>query len=200
MSDTPDTPIPIPIPPHIGGSYIQGDANTIMHDVWGYLVVKYAPRSVIDIGCGYGDTLEWFEKFLIHSIGIDGDPNCVASARIPGHVFLHDFTIGPPPDSIIKPGDYFDLAWSAEFLEHVEEQFMPNYMAIFRRCKYAVITHAEPGQNGHHHVNCQDDDYWVQAFANAGFRINVAETALLRSTDRWHAGWGRRTLMFFERL
>lgn len=190
----------IPIAPHLGGAYDVGDANTFMPDVWGYLLTKYNLKSVLDIGCGYGHAIEWFSRFLVHCVGIDGDPNCVAGAKLPGHVFQHDFTLGDPPESIIKPRDYFDLAWSAEFLEHVEERYMEHYMSAFRRCRYVCVTHAEPGQAGHHHVNLQPDDYWVQVFAESGFIIKPEETRILRRTDRWTAGWGRRSLMFFERL
>jgi SAM-dependent methyltransferase len=181
-------PSPPPLPEHLGGAYVQGDSNTIMPDVWGYLLVKYGIKTMVDIGCGYGHAMEWFSKYLVHSIGFDGDPEAVNKNRLPGHAFVHDFTLGEPRDGIIKEADFFDLAWSSEFLEHVEEKYMANYMAVFRRCRYACVTHAEPKQPGHHHVNCEDDDYWIQKFAD------------LRSTDRWGAGWGRRTLMFFRRL
>jgi hypothetical protein len=64
----------------------------------------------------------------------------------------------------------------------------------------AVITHGEPGQAGHHHVNCQDDAYWIEKFAEGGFIHVPDETAILRKTDRWSSGWGRRTLMMFRRI
>lgn len=190
----------IALPPHIGGSYKDGDANTIMPDVWGYLIVKFGIKSMIDIGCGWGHTMEWFERFLVHSIGFDGDPNCINGNRMFGNAFLADFTQGPPNATILNPAVCYDLAWAAEFVEHVDERYMDNYMAVFRQCRYVVITHAEPGQNGHHHVNCKDDAYWIEKFAEAGFIHDPKETAILRATDRWSAGWGRRTLMFFRRI
>lgn len=191
---------PIPIPAHLGGSYAEGDSNTICHDVFGYLIVKFGLKSMIDIGCGHGHAMEWFSRFLVHAIGFDGDPNAINNHKLPGHAFLHDFTLGEPSSEVLHPDARYDLAWSAEFLEHVEEKYMANYMAVFRRCKYAVVTHAMPDQVGHHHVNCQTSEYWIQKFAEAGFIYSPSETAFLRATDRWNAGWGRKTLMFFERL
>lgn len=187
-------------PTHLGGAYPEGDGNTWMPDVWGYLIVKYNVKTVLDIGCGYGHAMKWFSEFLVHAVGIEGDPNAVNGTKLPGHSFLHDFTLGRPPERIIKRADLFDLAWSAEFLEHVEERFIQNYMDAFRQCRFACVTHAEPGQVGHHHVNCQTDDYWIHQFAQAGFIHDPKETEILRRTDRWKAGWGRRTLMFFKRL
>lgn len=188
------------LPPHLGGSYREGDGNTWMPDVWGYLLVRYNVKSMIDIGCGWGHTMEWVNKMLVHAIGFDGDHSCISGNKCFGNAYLHDFTVGPPSPSHLPTNAIYDLAWSSEFLEHVEERYADNYFAVFRQCRYAVITHAEPGQHGHHHVNCQDDAYWVQRFAEAGFIHVPDETALLRKTDRWSAGWGRRTLMFFRRI
>ena len=66
--------------------------------------------------------------------------------------------------------------------------------------RYACVTHAEPGQNGHHHVNCQTTDYWIKVFAEHGFEHIAEETRMFRLTDRWRATWGRRTLTMFKRV
>ena len=185
-------------PPHLGGAYACGDSNTIMRDVSGYLMVKYRLKSVLDIGAGYGHCMKYFADHLVAVTGIDGDPACQGpEQQCQGLVIQHDYTLGPCP----QLGDkQFDMAWSAEFLEHVEERFIPHFMYDFKRCRMVVVTHAEPGQVGHHHVNCKDDTYWVGVFNDWRFGHLADETALVRETDRWHAGWGRRTLMVFENL
>jgi len=182
---------------HLGGAYAQGDENTIMPDVWGYLLVKYDLKSVLDVGCGFGHAVEWFVKHGVYAVaGIDGWDEAIRGNRCPERVVLHDFTTGPAPVT-----QSFDLAWSAEFLEHVEEQYLPNIFTTLRLCRRACVTHAEPGQAGYHHVNCQTSDYWIQKFQEQGFQHLPEETALLRRTDqRRRAPYGRRTLMMFERL
>lgn len=185
-------------PPHLGGAYPCGDANTVCRDVFGYLIVKYRLKSLLDIGAGYGHCMKFFAEHLVAVTGIDGDPACQGpEQQCPGCVIQHDYTLGPCPQLADRK---FDLAWSAEFLEHVEERFLPNYMLDFQRCKLVVATHAEPGQNGHHHVNCASSEYWYSKFKEYGFEHLESETALLRATDRWKAGWGRRTLMVFSNL
>lgn len=182
--------------PHLGGAYPQGDANTIMIDVWGYLLVKYEVKSVLDIGAGFGHCLKWFSENGLCSIkGIEGWDEAVKGSLVPGHIIQHDFTVGPAP--LAQP---FDLCWCAEFLEHVREGFLINVIPSFNLCRHVVITHAEPGQAGHHHVNCQPTSYWIKVFEQWGFVHDAEETALLRRTDRWRAGWGRRTLTSFHRL
>jgi SAM-dependent methyltransferase len=181
--------------PHLGGSYPQGDSNTIMVDVWGWSLVQHEVKSVLDCGCGFGHALQWFSSVGLCQIkGIEGDPECIKGSLVPGHVIEHDFTTGPAP--IAQP---FDLCWCAEFVEHVEERYIPNYMAAIQQCRRAIITHAEPGQAGHHHVNCKGDSYWVAQFAKYGFVHIESETQMLRRTDRWRAGWGRRSLQSFVR-
>ncbi len=183
--------------PHLGGAYEQGDANTTMPDVWGYLLVKYDLKQVLDIGCGFGHTMQWFsQNGLCKVVGIDGWDEAVKKCVVPGAAVLHDFTKGPCPD-VVSP---FDLVWSAEFLEHVEEKYIPNFMAAFRLGRVACVTHAEPGQHGHHHVNCQTTEYWVRVFAEYGFEHVEEETRMFRQTDRWRAPWGRRTLTMFKRV
>lgn len=183
-------------PPHLGGAYEQGDGNTIMEDVWGYLLVRYEVKSVLDIGCGYGHAIKWFsEHGLCNVKGIEGWDEAVKGNLMPAHIVQHDFTTGPAP--IAQP---FDLIWSAEFLEHVEEKYIPNYMPAFQLARHVVITHAEPGQAGHHHVTLKTTAWWVKKFAEYGFEWDEKETELLRRTDRWRAGWGRRTLTMLHRV
>lgn len=183
--------------PHLGGAHVEGDPATIMPDVWGYLLVKYELKSILDVGAGGGHALKWFEEKGLCAIqGVDGFEEYIEKSQVKEHMMLHDFTTGPAP--IARP---FDLAWCAEFLEHVEERFMSNYMHTFRLARWVCVTHAEPGQGGHHHVNCQDDTYWIAKFAEFGFRHDMDETLKLRRTDqRRDYAYGRRTLMFFHRV
>lgn len=177
---------------HLGGNVPTEDGNCHMPDVWGFLMVKYNLQSVLDVGCGYGHAIKWFHDHGVQrTLGVDGDTNAVVGTVAP-RVMEHDFSLGPPPIN-----ENFDLAWSCEFLEHVEDQFIPNFMSAFKRCKYACVTYAVPGQGGHHHVNCQNLPYWVDQFKKYGFRHDAEETAILRRTDRYHTAWGRPTLSMF---
>jgi hypothetical protein len=78
---------------------------------------------------------------------------------------------------------HFDLAWCVEFLEHVEEKYMNNYMDIFTRCKYIVCTHAPPRKKGHHHVNCQTEDYWIKKFKEHGMSFDKKITENIKNAS-----------------
>ena len=58
---------------------------------------------------------------------------------------------------------------------------MANYMDTFKCAKSAVVTYAPPGWNGHHHVNLQEEDYWIARFEENGFKLDENKTKFLRS-------------------
>jgi len=74
----------------------------------------------------------------------------------------------------------FDLAWTCEFVEHVEEEYIPNFMACISSAKYLVMTFATPGQGGHHHVNENTADYWISKMKEFGFSFDSEVTQQLR--------------------
>lgn len=180
---------------HLGGTAIVGDPMTFVPDVWEYLIKKYPIKSVLDIGCGVGINARWFLDHGIIAYGIEGFPDYIRHSVLPeGHMKAHDYTKGPhAPDGI------FDLGWSSEFVEHVEERYVPNFMATFQRCRYVCMTHATPGQGGYHHVNEQPADYWITRMQAAGFKHMEDESAWMQSTGP-NTHYGRRTLMLFHNV
>lgn len=157
---------------HLGGYLAGGDPDTLYPDMWDWLVDTWEVKTVIDIGCGDGQALKHFSSRGCMAIGVDGMPQ----PNIP-MIRLHDYTTGP----YSTVGDDFDLAWSAEFVEHVDEEYVPNFMTTFKTARFAAITHAEPGCPGWHHVNCRSDDYWKGVFAAAGFEFDEGLTAMTRA-------------------
>jgi len=45
-----------------------------------------------------------------------------------------------------------DLVLCQEVVEHIEEKYLENLLDSFATGKYVLMTHAVPGQGGHHHV------------------------------------------------
>lgn len=149
-----------PAHPHLGGYIPGGDPATHFPDLYRWLV-DTGVRSVIDVGCGEGRTIDYFHQLGCRVLGIDG------VEQKHSNITKHDYTQGP-----LAIRDSFDLAWSCEFVEHVSEQHMANFLQTFQCANAVLMTHAEPGQPGHHHVNCQPALYWIGAMAAAGFRFD----------------------------
>ena len=55
-----------------------------------------------------------------------------------------------------------------------------TFLSSFAFCKYVAMTHAVPGQGGHHHVNCQPREYWIEHMARFGFEFDEEITNELK--------------------
>jgi len=175
---------------HLGGHLNKThiDLGTLQ-----YLHTKYNIKSMLDIGCGPGDMATLAKTLNIDWYGIDGDHLVPRSIDTENKMWILDFT-----KSKFIGGSSKDLAWSVEFLEHVEEKYMENYMTAFKLCKYAVVTAAPPGYPGHHHVNCKLEEYWIGAFAAHGFKYNHKESMDIRKVSTMQKPFMQRTGMFFK--
>ena len=161
------------LPAHLGGhqneTHVDDGALT-------YLIDKFGVQSYLDIGCGPGGMVELAHEKGLLSLGVDGD--FTLERPDDSRYFLHDYTKGPAAVEGL-----WDVGWSCEFLEHVEEKYMDNYMDTFLKCKRVVVTHAFPGQGGHHHVNEQDSNYWFQQFGRRGFLLDMVSTDEIRKAS-----------------
>jgi SAM-dependent methyltransferase len=165
-----------------------------MPDIWGWVCLHFNIRSVLDIGCGMGTNLAWFDEYGYDVLGVEGHPNAVANSLVSGKIIQHDFSKGR-----WSPESGIDLCICTEFAEHVEPEFEENWMIAVDRCKFLLLAAAPPGQGGYHHVNEQPDEYWIKRFKSRGFVQDIEVTKMLRATcARKPAPWGRNTLIFFR--
>jgi SAM-dependent methyltransferase len=180
---------------HLGGYYTSGDPNTWMPDVWGFLIFQYNIKSVVDIGCGLGHNIKWFDEMGLKILGVEGDAFAIENSLIPKNILHHDFSL-----TALNLNENFDLAISTEFVEHLDQCYENNWLSVLKNCKYFLMSHAVPKQKGHHHVNCQTSDYWVDKLAKNNFIYHKSISLSFReSTCRYPTKWGRNTLLFFEK-
>lgn len=179
--------------PHLGGYIPGGDPATYYPELWDWLVNDHGVKSVIDVGCGEGHAARYFADHGCDVIGIDG----VFQLSQNWHFYMHDYTEGPWPTEVRgnRMEGATDLAWSCEFVEHVAEEYVPNFVTTFQMASMVLMTHAEPGQPGHHHVNCQPASYWIQVMEKAGFRFD----GILTRQARDLAGLNRNPINHFAR-
>lgn len=152
---------------HVGGCNIYGDPCTELPKMWKYLVDTLGVRSVVDVGCGFGFHSKYFKEILgCEVLGIEGSERVVELSLLPSDIKWHDYTKGK-----YELPKVYDLAWCIECVEHIEAQYIPNFMETFSNCRYVAMTHGLPGQGGYHHVNCQPAQYWIDVFAKWGFEM-----------------------------
>lgn len=181
--------------PHLGGYIVglteYGDPNSYATEVWDWMI-NDGVKSVLDVGCGQGHSTKYFLDRGVECLGIEGGENAYNTSPVKKNLVLHDYTEGP-----FIPQKRFDAVWCCEFVEHVEEKYVDNFLATFLLGDRVFMTHAVPGQDGYHHVNCQNTNYWIDKMENIGYKHNEYLSKFLRGiTNRMHV---RNTLTVFEK-
>jgi len=173
-------------PEHLGGHL--GKTNTDIN-LLKYIKERFKVTSMLDIGCGPGGMKKVANSIDIDWYGVDGDATVIENTD---HSLVHDFTLGEA-----KLDKTFDLVWCTEFLEHVEEKYVPNYMPLFQKGTMSVVTAAPPGWPGHHHVNCREESYWIDVFKKYGLRYNEELTTEFKSLSQMRKNFFKRAGMVF---
>ena len=170
---------------HAGKTHTDAGALSYMRRTFGC-------SSLLDVGCGIGGQVYLARAMGWAAWGVEGDPT--VTHQIPYVFRRHDYTTGPYTEEFSK-----DLIWCCEFVEHVEPQYIPNFLATFRCAKYVLMTAAPPGKPGNYHVNCQSMEYWVDTLEASGWRYMAAEAARVRVASTMVREFMRETGMLFER-
>lgn len=180
------------LPSHLGGHEYETHVD---EGATNYLIDNLNIKSVVDIGCGPGGMVELFKKKGLKVLGLDGDFTLERPDFIKENVVVHDFTTGP-----YQLDDIYDLAWTVEFVEHVDEKYMQNFIDVFKQCRYVIMTHALPGQPGHHHVNCQHAGYWLNVMEKNGFQAQPFTLQNVRAASTMRERYIRQQSLFFKNI
>lgn len=158
------------LPQHLGGH--KGRTH-LDKGVLEFMINEYNIKTMLDIGCGPGGMVQLAREIGVEAYGIDGD----FTINRPGDYFyIHDYSVDKSNVDL-----EVDFAWSCEFVEHVDEKYISNYMPDFQKSKYVVMTFSE--KSGHHHVNIKSASYWIDVFKSYGFEYDDATTAKVRSAS-----------------
>jgi len=177
---------------HLGGYWQGGDPNTHCPELWTTVVREYVIKSAIDVGCGEGYSTRFLSDLGVDVLGIEGGKQAIKNSPVAHLIVRHDYTKGA-----YIPRAGVDLIWCCEFVEHVEERFLGNFLATFAAGRFCLMTHAFPGQEGFHHVNCQPSEYWIEKLASIGFTHDPVGTDRFRAlTEAKHV---KRSLLFFHK-
>ena len=72
-------------------------------------------------------------------------------------------------------------------------------MQAFALCKNVVMTYAPIGKAGHHHVNCNTEEYWIDMFADYGLKYNPEQTKFIKANSNMKQTFLREYGLCFDR-
>lgn len=128
-------------------------------------------KNVLDLGCASGHYIKAFRDCGVTAWGFEGSDNVKGNEVCPPHcIKLWDLR-KKMPAALLR----ITMVMSVEVAEHIEEEFVDNYIhnIIMHNPKYIYITASPPGQDGHYHVNCQPQEYWIEKFNKHGYVNNI---------------------------
>ena len=128
--------------------------------------------TILDVGCGPGGNVNYCNELGYKAYGIDGDKDILPEGS---NFQLVDYRV----DCSSFKGP-FDLCWSVEFAEHIEEKYILNFIRDFQKCRHLIFTAAPPGWGGVGHVNEQDENYWIKTLERHNFSLDVNNTNVIR--------------------
>ena len=157
--------------PHLGGNSLEGDPFTYSPAVWDYVIGRYAIRSVLDLGSGLGYSSEYFFRKGVRVLAVDGMRENTENSIFP--TLQLDLTKGSVNCRV-------DLVHCQEVVEHIEERFLENLLRSLTTGKFILLTNALPNQGGHHHVNEQLTEYWIDHLGRHGCHLLTEDTQRIR--------------------
>ena len=162
------------------------------------IIKEFQPKYVLDVGCGAGQWLDEYRKHNIKAIGVEGSSNAweVMSEETKEVVVEWDLR-----DTMHDEDWSIDFAQSFEVAEHIEKEYDDIFLHNLLKDDPDVVllTAAQPTQNGSHHVNCQEREYWMTKMKNMGYLFNQD---LLNKIKSWGEPdncpvWWHSNLMVF---
>lgn len=174
-----------PQKPHLGGNMGGGDAGTdFSKDLWPWMVKKYAPKRILDVGCAEGHAMRAFRALGVDTVGLEGLAQ--NAKKCPQPTYVHDLTLG-----WYKPFESIDMVWCCDVVEHVEERFVENILKTFQCAPLVALCHGTEGMghSGWHHVNNKSVEYWAEKMRSAGYELDVEGTKESHAVTKGRSYW-----------
>jgi len=151
----------------------------------------FAPESVIDVGCATGDYVRYFENNLgLRACGIEGS-EAARPYFVSENIYVCDLR-----KEIVRI--HADLVVCFEVAEHLEEEYSDIFVEnLTRMSNRILLSAAPPGAGGHHHVNCQPQEWWIKKFMKFNYGYDPVLTCMIREALK---PWKHRKELYHNNL
>ena len=162
----------------------------------GHLFKTYAPKSVVDLGCGRGAWLKaCCDLGVEKAVGFDGPWNS-QSKMLDERIVFQAVDL----DSPIAADQKFDLAISLEVAEHLNAKSAATFVASLAKLSDVVLFGAAiAGQGGTNHINEQYQSYWGELFLKADFDIFDVLRPLYWNEQSVESWYRQNTFLYVKR-
>ncbi|MCE7054124.1 class I SAM-dependent methyltransferase [Algoriphagus sp. AGSA1] len=128
------------------------------------------PKSVLDVGCGYGQWLKVFKNHGVKQVfGVDGEwVDMSERNKFLGNNEFLSFDLTKELNLNRK----FDLVISLEVAEHLPESSTDQFVkSLVNHGDLIIFSAAIPFQGGQNHINEKPLSYWIEKFQQHGFHF-----------------------------
>lgn len=146
---------------------------------------------VYDFGCGQGYYLKELTEAGFNCTGVEGFE---LNNFLHYGIFIHDLT---EPMRLHQQGQVLSFEVGEHLPPEAEQTFLNT---LTENCNSKLImSWATPGQPGVGHINCKDQQYIITEVVRRGFRMNYADTLIIRKNVDKECDWLERNLLIFDR-
>lgn len=165
------------------------------------LIKQFNPTSLADVGCGTGHYLKVAKNMGIKEIfGIEGSDSAFEQMLV-GKEYVRQGDLRDKIGGLKK----YDLVISIEVAEHIDEEYVDNYLFNLSSLSNRILmTAAPPGQGGTAHVNEKPHSWWIEKFKNIQYEFDKQSTDLFRKGVAQAIGfktdWFEPNIMVFKKM
>jgi ubiquinone/menaquinone biosynthesis C-methylase UbiE len=150
------------------GSYFQKTAKHILD--------KFAPSSVLDVGCAKGYLVKALNELKVNTYGIDPSEYALTEA----HPDIIERLAHGIAQSLSIDDNAFDIVTCFDVLEHIPEKDIPQVLQeLFRVSKQwvvlRVVTKQLPDDVDANHATIHDKDWWIEKIKESGGIVEPTE-------------------------
>jgi len=148
------------------------------------------PKTILDVGCGTGRSLDWFLEHGADVVGVEGSSMAISHARHPERIQQFDL------NQVLSLGKRFDLVWCFEVAEHIHPTYVHNFIrSLTDHSNTILMSAAHPGQGGTGHFNEQPRSYWLDLLRASGYEHD--DEGCRKIIENWE--WYPENVFFFRR-
>ncbi len=143
----------------------------------------FRPKTILDVGCGTGRSLDYFLSRGIQAQGVEGSELAISRAKNRSAILQWDL------NTELNLHKQFDVVWCFEVAEHIHPDYVHDFMkTLTNHSATIVVSAAHPGQGGEGHFNEQPRSYWVDLFRMYGYHENNEANSKLQAACDWNPG------------